>query len=250
VTETTVLIQTHGLGVKFGGVRAVRDVDFDVSHGERRAVIGPNGAGKTTLFRLLTGEVRPTEGSIKVFDTDVTYASVSYRARRGLGRTFQTPLVFDGLSVRNNLCLAIQGDKGHHFSLRKMSASVQDEALELAKMLEVDEFMDTLLADLSHGQRRQVEIAMALGNKPKMLLLDEPAAGLAAVERQHLTATIQSLPRDITVLIIEHDMDIALGLADKVTVMYEGQIVREGTPDVIRADDLVHEIYIGKSEAS
>jgi len=244
------LIRTHGLGVQFGGVRAVRDVNLDVSHGERRAVIGPNGAGKTTLFRLLTGEIKPTEGRVDFFGRDVSFASVSYRARAGLGRTFQTPLVFDGLTVIENLSLAVLGAEGGRFSLRPIPKQVRSEAHNLAEQLDIQGLNDVLLEDLSHGQRRQVEIAMALGNRPKMLLLDEPAAGLSAIERQNLTDTIRTLPREITVLIIEHDMDIALGLADKVTVMYEGQIVREGEPEFIRGDALVHEIYIGKSVES
>lgn len=230
----------------FGGVRAVRDVSLTVAFGERRAVIGTNGAGKTTMFRAIAGACRPTGGRIELFGRDVTGLPVSARTRMGLGRTFQTPSVLAGMTVLQNLQLAVLGRRNTQFSVQAVSHDVQQRALELLVRSGMSDLGHRTAEDLSHGQRRQVEIEMALADEPPLLMLDEPAAGLSAADRRQLTARLLALPRETTLLIIEHDMEVALRVADSVTVMHEGRVIAEGTPDEIRGNAMVHRVYLGR----
>jgi branched-chain amino acid transport system ATP-binding protein len=244
------ILRLRGVGRRFGGVQAVRSVDLDVFPGERRAILGPNGAGKTTLFNLVSGEFPPTAGSIELFGRDVTRQPARKRAHAGLTRTYQTSRLFLGLNVEDNLYLAVLGVRGSH--LRPMRLPDRDgpmraRARELADQVGLASQLGTLVGSLSHGEQRQLEVAMARAGDPKLMMLDEPAAGLSRGERALLTELLLRLDREITLVLIEHDMDVALTVAERVTMMHEGRVVVEGTPDEIRANQLVHDLYLGKA---
>jgi branched-chain amino acid transport system ATP-binding protein len=244
------ILRLRGVGRRFGGVQAVRGVDPDVFPGERRAILGPNGAGKTTLFNLVSGEFPPTAGSIELFGRDVTRQPARKRAHGGLTRTYQTSRLFLGLNVEDNLYLAVLGVRGSH--LRPMRLPDRDgpmraRARELAEQVGLASQLGTLVGSLSHGEQRQLEVAMARAGDPKLMMLDEPAAGLSRGERVLLTELLLQLDRGITLVLIEHDMDVALTVAERVTMMHEGRVVVEGTPDEIRANQLVHDLYLGKA---
>jgi len=240
-------IELKNVGRRFGALQAVRDVTFDVARGERHAVLGPNGAGKTTLFNTIGGDFPPTAGSIKLFGEEISHIPAHRRARRGIGRTYQQSLLFDGLSVRDNLFVAVRGVRPNRFSFlvpRRDDAFVA-KARDVAERVRLSHVLDIAVGDLSHGQRRQLEVGMALASDPKLLMLDEPAAGLSPVERPELSKLLKDLPRDLTIVLIEHDMDVALPFADLVTVMKDGAVVVSDTPDRIQDDPVVHEIYLG-----
>ncbi len=240
-------IELKNVGRRFGALQAVRDVTFDVARGERHAVLGPNGAGKTTLFNTICGDFPPTAGSIKLFGEEISHIPAHRRARRGIGRTYQQSLLFDGLSVRDNLFVAARGVRPNRFSFlvpRRDDAFVA-KARDVAERVRLSHVLDIAVGDLSHGQRRQLEVGMALASDPKLLMLDEPAAGLSPVERPELSRLLKDLPRDLTIVLIEHDMDVALPFADLVTVMKDGAVVVSNTPDRIQDDPVVHEIYLG-----
>lgn len=243
-------VSIRGVSKSFGGVHAVRDVSFDVADGERRVLIGTNGAGKTTLFNLVAGDLRVTKGEIYVFGTNVTRFPVHKRARLGMKRTYQTSALFNGLSVRENIYLAFLGEQScwSHLNFFKKNTSRTSWAERIEALVEqvgLSDRIDDKAGSLSHGERRQLEIALALATKPRVLLLDEPAAGLSVHERGTMLEILQGLDRDMTLILIEHDMSIALGVADIVTVMHEGSVIAEGTPDEIRANTRVQEIYLG-----
>lgn len=243
-------VSIQGVSKSFGGVHAVRDVSFDVADGERRVVIGTNGAGKTTLFNLVAGDLRVTKGEIFVSDMNVTRLPVHKRSRLGMKRTYQTSALFNGLSVRENIYLSLLGESSFwsHLNFFKKNTSRTFHAAEIEALVEqVDlaERIEDKAGGLSHGERRQLEIALALATKPKVLLLDEPAAGLSVRERGTMLEILQGLDRAMTLILIEHDMGIALGVADIVTVMHEGAVIAEGKPDEIRANARVQEIYLG-----
>lgn len=245
------VLSTHGLTRRFGGLTAVDCVDLAVGAGERRAILGPNGAGKSSLFNLLAGTDSPTEGRVVLFGTDVTALDARRRSRLGLARTFQTSRLLSGLSVADNLYLAAVGVAGGRFRLRRTKADdeARDRASAAANQVGLRHRVTVLAGDLSHSEQRQLEIALALVARPRLLLLDEPAAGLSRSERQMLTDLLLGLDRTVTLLIIEHDMDVALTVADRVTMMNEGAVVVEGSPEEIRVDPLVHEIYLGRAHA-
>jgi branched-chain amino acid transport system ATP-binding protein len=247
VTDSVLCVR--GLTRRFGGVVAVADVDLDLAPGERRAVLGPNGAGKSTLFNLIAGADTPTSGSVELFGADVTRLGARQRTRRGLSRTFQTSRLLTGLTVEDNLYLAAIGVAGGRFRLLRTGrdAEARDRARRTAESVGMTDRLDTLAGDLSHGEQRQLEIGLALVAEPRMLLLDEPAAGLSRAERQLLTALLLSLDRDVTLLLIEHDMDVALTVAERVTMMHDGVVIVEGTPAEIRADQRVHDLYLGRA---
>jgi branched-chain amino acid transport system ATP-binding protein len=252
MTEPPVVLRARGMDKRFGGVHAVSDVDLDVRRGERRAVLGPNGAGKTTLFGLISGGIRPTAGTVELFGRDVTHLPASLRTRLGLSRTFQTSRVFTGMSVEDNLYLGALGVRGGRLRpLRtRKDTELEAAAKRAAEKVGIAARLGTVAADLSHGERRQLEIGLALAAEPKLLMLDEPAAGLSRAERLLLTELLTSLDRDVTVILIEHDMDVALTVAERVTMMHEGRVILEGTPAEIRASQLVHDIYLGKAYAA
>ena len=241
-------LRLRGVGRRFGGLHAVAGVDLVVAPGERRAILGPNGAGKTTLFNVISGDMEPTAGTIELFGGDVTLLSASRRARLGLARTYQKSRLFIGLSVEDNLYLAALGVERGHFRpvlLPKREQGLRERASVMAGKVGLGEKLDVLVGSLSHGEQRQLEVGMARVSQPRLMLLDEPASGLSRVERVALTELLLQLDPSITLILIEHDMDIALRVAEQVTMMHEGRVIVEGTPNEIRANDVVHELYLG-----
>ena len=240
-------LRVKGLEKRFGGVHAVRDVDLAVDPGERRAILGPNGAGKTTLFGLVSGSILPTAGTVELFGRDVTHFDAPRRTRMGLARTFQTSRVFGGLSVDDNLYLGALGVRRGHFRLlrTRRDRDLRGVGRAAAARVGLEGRLGVLAGELSHGEHRQLEIGLALVASPRLLMLDEPAAGLSRPERQLLTQLLLSLDRDVTLILIEHDMDVALVVAERVTMMHDGRVVVEGTPGEIRSNRLVHDLYLG-----
>ena len=241
------ILRLRGIGRRFGGLDAVRDVDLDVAHGERRAILGPNGAGKTTLFNVISGDMPQTSGTIEFLGQDIGAISAPGRTRLGMGRTYQKSRLFLGLSVEDNLYLAVLGSRGGHQRLtrRAIDGEMRDRARELARAVGLERQIGTLVGSISHGEQRQLEVAMARATEPKLMLLDEPASGLSRGERLALTDLLLELDKSITLILIEHDMDVALRVAQNVTMMHDGRKIVEGTPDEIRANALVHELYLG-----
>ena len=233
----------------FGGVRAIRGVSLEIAAGERISVIGTNGAGKSTLFNAIAGVFAPSSGSIELFGEDVTKLPTASRARRGLARTFQTSRLFEQLSAAENVFVALGGNEFKGQILRPVRKSRErwERVERLLDRVGLDGRGLQLVADLSHGEQRQLELAMALALQPKLLMLDEPAAGFSPAERGHLIRLLRELPQEITLLLIEHDMDIALSVASRVVVMHDGEKILEGSPDEIRASERVREIYLGGS---
>ncbi|MFW2544861.1 ATP-binding cassette domain-containing protein [Primorskyibacter sp. 2E107] len=222
-------------------------MEISIPVGQRRAVLGANGAGKTTLFNMIAGGLPPSEGSITVFGEDMTHFSAEKRARRGVRRTYQRSLVFGRLTVRDNLYIAIRGATGPRLSFWRRVEAEPDHACIGALAAQVDRahMLDRLASDLSHGEHRQPELGMALAHPPKPLLLDEPAAGLSMRERENLMAMPAALPRDLTLIMIEHDLDIALTVSDVVTVMHNGHLLAECTPAEISTNQEIQDIYMG-----
>jgi branched-chain amino acid transport system ATP-binding protein len=241
------ILRLRGVGRRFGGVHAVREVDLEVRPGERRAILGPNGAGKTTLFNVISGEFPPTAGSIELFGQDVTVQPARKRARLGLSRTFQTSKLFLGLSVEDNLYLAVLGVReGHLRAVRSgKDRTMRERARAMAGSVGLGEKLDHLVGELSHGEQRQLEVGMARVVEPRLMMLDEPAAGLSRGERTTLTELLLELDPGVTLILIEHDMDVALRVAEWVTMMHEGRVIAEGTPADIRGNRLVHDLYLG-----
>jgi branched-chain amino acid transport system ATP-binding protein len=243
------ILRLRGVGRRFGGVVAVSGVDLDVRPGERRAILGPNGAGKTTLFNLISGEFPPTTGTVELFGSDVTTLPARKRARMGLSRTFQTSRLFGGLSVEDNLYLAVLGVHDGH--LRPVRNAADDEmrgrGRAMAEAVGLADKLDILVGELSHGEQRQLEVGMARAADPQLMMLDEPAAGLSRAERVNLTELLLALDPAITLILIEHDMDVALRVAQWVTMMHDGKVIVEGTPDEIRANETVHDLYLGNA---
>jgi branched-chain amino acid transport system ATP-binding protein len=240
----------RGVGRRFGGLHAVREVDLEVADGERRAILGPNGAGKTTLFNLIAGDFPVSSGRIELFGADVTSVPARRRAKLGLARTYQQSRMFLGLSVEDNIYLAIVGVEGGHLRPVRLpkDGEIRERARAAARQVAIDDVKQReLVGNLSHGEHRQVALAMALASSPRVLMLDEPASGLSRGERQLLTDLLRALDRDITLLLIEHDMDVALNVAESVTMMHDGRKIVEGTPAEIRANQLVHDLYLGRS---
>ncbi|MGH6884254.1 ABC transporter ATP-binding protein [Hypericibacter sp.] len=240
-------LELRGVSRHFGALVALSDVSITVRAGERRAVLGANGAGKTTLFNAVTGDFPPTAGRIRFFGEDVTHLPVYDRIRRGLRRTYQISMVFRGLSVLDSLYLAARGVSRSRFSFIRQhegDPSLQ-AAREMLHAVHLDHLANTLVADLAHGQQRQLEIGMALAGAPRFILFDEPAAGLSPVERRELIQILGALPAHIGYIIIEHDLDVALRVVESVTVMHNGALFKEGTPDEIQNDTDVQRIYLG-----
>jgi len=243
------ILRLRGIGRRFGGLHAVRDVDLDVAHGERRAILGPNGAGKTTLFNVISGDFPASSGTIEFQGEEITELSASARARLGMGRTYQKSRLFLGLSVEDNLYVASLGvQKGHlrPVVLRRRDGELRERARELARTVGLAGRERTLVGSLSHGEQRQLEVGMARAVNPTLMMLDEPASGLSRGERVALTDLLLQLDPAITLILIEHDMDVALRVAERVTMMHDGRVIVEGTPDEIRANQTVHDLYLGR----
>jgi branched-chain amino acid transport system ATP-binding protein len=248
VTEPSApILRLRGVGRRFGGLHAVRDVDLDVAHGERRAILGPNGAGKTTLFNLIAGDIPQTSGTIEFQGRDVGEVPPAGRTQLGMGRTYQKSRLFGGLSVEDNLYLAVLGSRRGHLRLvrRAVDGEMRERARELATLVGLESRLPALVGEISHGEQRQLEVGMARATEPTLMLLDEPASGLSRGERVALTDLLLELDRSITLIIIEHDMDVALRVAEHVTMMHDGRKIVEGTPEEIRANQTVHELYLG-----
>lgn len=232
----------------FGGLVVTDNVSLALTAGERRAIIGPNGAGKTTLFNLISGLLPVDSGRIMFAGQDVTRLAMAERARRGLGRTFQRNNLFAGLSVLENVRLAVQQHQGlsnHMFRPARSYQAVTDAAAALLKKIGLLERADEAAGRLAYGQQRALEIALALALRPGLLLLDEPTAGMSPAETAQMVTLIDALPRELTLLIIEHDMDAVFRLAEQVTVLSFGRILADGTPAQIRRNAQVQEVYLG-----
>jgi ABC-type branched-subunit amino acid transport system ATPase component len=242
------LLETRGLCKSFGALEVSRDIGIRLDPGARHALIGPNGAGKTTLINLLTGLLRPTSGSVLLEGDDVTGLPQARRVKRGIARTFQINQLFRGLSVLENVCIAVTerlGLAGRMLRPAGLRAEVIAEASRLIELLQLAGDAGRRVGELPYGRQRLVEIAIALGLNPKVLLLDEPAAGVPSAESHILLAAIDALPRDIAVLIIEHDMELVFRFAERITVLVSGAVFAEGTPAEIAANPEVRSIYLG-----
>lgn len=240
-------LELRGVGKSFGALAALADIDITVKPGERRAVLGSNGAGKTTLFNCITGDFPPTAGTIRFFGEDVTNFPPQERIRRGLRRTYQISLLFTGLTVIDNIYLACCGVSRGRFSFRrpKRDDALMASAEGLVRVVHMEDAKDIIVAELSYGQQRQLEIAMALAGAPRFVLFDEPAAGLSPTERRDLIAILTGLPGHMGYIIIEHDMDVALRVSESVTMMHNGRIFKEGKPAEIKSDPEVQALYLG-----
>jgi branched-chain amino acid transport system ATP-binding protein len=250
-TGTENALELRGVSKVFGALAALTGIDLTVRPGERRAVLGSNGAGKTTLFNCITGDFPPSSGTIRFFGEDVTRFPPQERIRRGLRRTYQISLLFPGLSVIDNVYLACRGVSRGRFSLIRPR---RDDALlaaadDLVHVVHLEAVRDVLVSDLSYGQQRQLEIAMALSGAPRFILFDEPAAGLSPTERRELVEILTGLPAHIGFILIEHDMDVALRVSDFVSMMHNGRIFKEGTPAEIEDDAEVQALYLGGADA-
>lgn len=240
----------RGLTWRVGGVSIVDNVDLDLAPGEFLAVIGPNGAGKTSLFNLISGLRRPTAGTVSVYGRDVTRLTPHQRARLGLGRTFQTSAVFGSLSVAENVRLAVQARRGGSMRLWRSARDeriVAEQAAEVLEQVNLAGRDDVPAGALSHGEKRKLEIALLLAAQPKVMLLDEPMAGMSAEEVPALVDVIRGLTRDgRSVLMVEHHMEVVLDLADRVAVMHHGALLVCDTPDVVMANQTVQDAYLGE----
>lgn len=241
------MIDIRDLRRDFGGIHALAGVDLRIEPGERRAVIGPNGAGKTTLFNVLTGELRPTAGSMRLGASALTGLTTWQRARLGLVRMYQRNELFDPLTALDNVLLSIASIGGAYRPFRSPLAAERIEAEDVLERVGLADRRSAIARTLSHGERRQLELALALARQPVVLLLDEPTAGMSPAETERITALIAGLERTLTVLIVEHDMDVVFRLADRITVLHEGRAIAEGAPNEIRADRHVHDVYLGKA---
>ncbi len=240
-------LELRGVTRMFGALAALSDVTINVRPGERRGVLGSNGAGKTTLFNCITGDFLPTSGTIRFFGEDVTVFPPHERIRRGLRRTYQISLLFNGLSVFDNVYLACRGVSRGRFSMirPRRSDALMHSAEELVAAVHLSGVKDQKVSELSYGQQRQLEIALALSGAPRFILFDEPAAGLSPAERAELIEILTNLPDHIGYIIIEHDMDVALRVVESVTMMHNGAIFKEGRPDEIESDPEVQALYLG-----
>jgi len=246
---TAPALETRGLCKSFGALEVARNIDFTLGRGERRALIGPNGAGKTTFVNLITGAIKPSAGQVWLGGTDVTRLSQAERVKRGLARTFQINQLFRGLSVLENVCMSVSERVGARRQFLKpvgKRIDVIEEAHGIMASLGLEGDARRLVRELPYGRQRLVEIAIALGLKPTVLLLDEPTAGVPEGEGGILVEVIQGLPSDISVLIIEHDMEVVFRFAQRITVLVAGQILTEGTPAEIAANPEVRAVYLGE----
>jgi branched-chain amino acid transport system ATP-binding protein len=243
------LLQLDGVGIHFGALKAVDNVTLQVAAGERVAILGPNGAGKTTLFNAISGMHPASCGSVALDGKDITRTTPNGRAQRGIARTFQITNLFFGLSVEENLLLATRGLGKAKFSMWRPDGAqgrerqLVDSALAKCRL---EPKRGLLVREISYGEQRQLELAMSLTSSPRLLLLDEPAAGLSPAERVLMAEVIRGLPQTLALILIEHDIDLALGLVDRVVCMHQGGVLVEGSPDEIRGNAQVQEIYLGR----
>ena len=242
-------LRTAGLSKRFGGLSAVSDVSLEIPEGARHALIGPNGAGKTTLINLLTGVLEPSAGDVFLGGERITALPQHLRVKKGLTRTFQINTLFPGLTVVESVALAILERKGLAARWMRPASSYRaeiDEAMELLATFKLDRDAQRRTAELAYGRQRLVEIALALATRPKILLLDEPAAGIPSAESVEVLGVIAALPGDVTVLFIEHDMGLVFRFAERITVLVAGRVLMEGTPEEVARNDEVKAVYLGR----
>jgi len=243
-------LSTTSVTVRFGAVAALQNLSLKVASGERRAVIGPNGAGKTTLFDVITGQRRPTSGRILLDDADVTGLTIWRRARLGLARTFQRSTLFANLTVAENLAIAIRSrlKVGSRIWPSRAEREVGTDVSSRLEMAGLSTLRHRLAWRLGHGERRIVEIELALARDPRLLLLDEPMAGLSGAEREAAVTRLRALPEAVTVILVEHDLDVVFAIAQRVSVLDHGVLIADGTPAEIRANRRVQEVYLGGAD--
>jgi branched-chain amino acid transport system ATP-binding protein len=246
-------LRVENLSKDFGGVHAVCDVSMRVESGERLAIIGPNGAGKTTLFNLLNGQLPPTSGRVYFFGQDITNKAAYYRAHLGIARSFQVTTLFLNLTVLDNILLAIQGTRPSRFQMFRSFTTYDQlytKAEKLLGSMDLWEKRSEPVHAISYGEQRKLEIALSLASEPKLVLLDEPSTGLTTAESTEFISMIRNLGKDITVILVAHDMDLVFGVAERIIVLHHGEIIAEGTPDEISTDSKVKEIYMGAEETT
>jgi len=244
-------LETRGLSRRFGGLTASDNVSMRLEQGARHALIGPNGAGKTTLVNLLTGTLKPSAGAVLLDGMDVTGLSQHARVRRGLARTFQINQLFANLTPAESLCLAVGERLGHGrrgFASAGRDAAVVAEVEDLIQRFGLDDVMDRKTRTLAYGKQRLLEIALALACRPRVLLLDEPAAGVPDDERADILSALAALPADVTIMLIEHDMDLVFSFARRISVLVAGRLLMEGEPSEVAADPRVREVYLGEGQ--
>jgi branched-chain amino acid transport system ATP-binding protein len=245
------LLAVRGLRKRFGGLVATDGVDVDVGEGETLAIIGPNGAGKTTLIGQLAGDVRPDAGTIRFAGADVTALSAAARSHRGLARSFQITSIFREFSALDNVALAVQAHAGHSFRFwqaARAEASLREPARAILERVGLGGRADVVAGTLAHGEQRQLEIAMALATRPRLLLLDEPVAGMGLDESQRMVELLRALRGHHTIVLVEHDMDVVFALADRISVLVYGRVLATGAPDAIRLDAEVRRAYLGEGQ--
>ena len=246
---TDALLEVRQLKKSFGALVATDSVDFDVRAGETHAVIGPNGAGKTTFIKQLSGELRPDAGQIRFAGEDITALAAPRRSRKGLARSFQITSIYREFSALDNVALAVQAHAGHSFRFwrpAREAVALRKPARQVLEKVGLGTRADVLAANLSHGEQRQLEIAMALATRPRLLLLDEPVAGMGTDESQRMIELLGALKGEKTIVLVEHDMDAVFTLADRISVLVYGRIIATGTPVEIRANQEVRAAYLGE----
>jgi branched-chain amino acid transport system ATP-binding protein len=244
-----IALAVTGLAKSFGGLRVTKGVDLAVAPGERRLIIGPNGAGKTTLFNLITGELAPEAGTIALFGQDITRTACRHRAHLGLARTYQIITLFHRDTILRNVVLSLLGlsvVRWNPLVSLERQRRLATRAGEVLASVGLDHIAHRQLAETSYGERRRVEIAMAMAQNPKVLLLDEPFAGLSIDERRDVRQLLAAIPREVTIVMIEHNMDVALDLADRITLLHFGEVIVEGTRAEVVADPRTREVYLGE----
>ena len=243
------MLEVKALTKNFGALRASDGIDFDVREGETHAVIGPNGAGKTTFISQLAGMLRPDSGRISFAGEDITALPAPRRARKGLARSFQITSVYPEFSALENVALAVQAHSGHSFRFwrpARQDVLLTGPARKVLEEVGLGERVDVLAANLAHGEQRQLEVAMALATRPRLLLLDEPMAGMGTEESQRMVALLGSLKRRQTIILVEHDMDAVFRLADRISVLVYGRVIASGKPEEVRANPEVRTAYLGE----
>ncbi|GAD51816.1 branched-chain amino acid transport ATP-binding protein LivG [Halarchaeum acidiphilum MH1-52-1] len=239
------ILEVEGLSKSFGEIKALSDVDLAIEQGEVHTIIGPNGAGKTTLFNLITGSLRPTAGSVQFKDQDVTKKSLDARTRFGLTRVFQSAEIFPDLTVKENLRLAAQSREQSLNPLSRQKEGHERDAEEMLNAIDLGVSATTNSEDLSHGDKKRLEIGMSLATKPNCLLLDEPTSGVSEKDSQRIIDQLIEMTADITVILIEHDIDIVMGVSDRITALESGQRIAQGSPEEIEDNEEVQRAYLG-----
>jgi branched-chain amino acid transport system ATP-binding protein len=248
VSGSNPALEVVGLKKAFGGLTVTHDISLSVCPGERRLIIGPNGAGKTTLFNQISGDLRPNSGFIRLFGEDITRLPPYERAHRGLSRTYQIITLFSGDTLEHNIMLGLLGLRSSRWQMWRPLSFYGDLAAEARQVLDavgLSHLASHSISNITYGEKRRVELALALAQKPRLLLLDEPLAGLSNAERSIIKSLIASIPREITIIMIEHDMDTALELADTVTLLNYGRVIVDGERDAVIADERTREVYLG-----